>query len=79
MTYDVELNEIEYVMYNILFSTDDYFRIELEWCDDLSFLVKYVHDIEAMIGSTKLTIIEHELILTIKEKCWYIKLDRQNE
>lgn len=79
MTYDVELNEIEYVMYKILFSNDDYFRIELDWCDDLNSLVKYVHDVEAMIESTKLELIEHELILTTKEKCWYIKLDRQNE
>jgi len=73
------LSEKQKVIYEIVFSKDINFNIDMNWCDDLFVLLEFIEDIESELKLTKLSIIEQTLILTLETLKWIIRIDRKNE
>lgn len=72
------LTEEQRVIYDIIFSHNSKFSIELDWCDETQ-LLPFLNSIEKELHDAQLSIKEQKLVLTLAERKWYITIDRQNE
>lgn len=73
------LNEFEYTVREIIFGNNDVFKIELNWCQDLTQLVEFVRKLEFELLYAKIKIKEQILILNQDKYEWVIKINRKEE
>lgn len=71
-----ELDEFEYTIKQIIFGQNDTFKIELNWCKDLSELINFVRKVEFELTYAKVKIVEQFLVLRYDNYEWIIKLKR---
>jgi hypothetical protein len=72
------LDEFEFTIKEILFGTNDIFKIELNWCKDMLELTQFVRKVEFELGIAKVKIKEQILILNSDKKEWIIKINRKS-
>lgn len=72
------LDEFEYTIKEILFGQNDIFKIELNWCKDMSELTQFVRKVEFELHYAKVKIKEQILILNVDKYEWILKINRKS-
>ncbi len=72
------LDEFEYTIKEIIFSQNDIFKVELNWCKDLSELTMFVRKVEFELNIAKIKIKEQILILNADKYEWILKINRKS-